>query len=142
MDEKEYTRSLFRQSNKLMTLLALPLLLLNILAGPFLLRLFGPVFQTGYKAMIYISLAQFLFSVFGPTNTILMTQGRERYSALCLLVYVILLVVTSWLLIPISGITGGALAILLSSAGYNILLAVVVYRLYGICSPFFAFFFR
>ena len=142
MDEKEYTRSLFRQSNKLMTLLALPLLLLNILAGPFLLRLFGPVFQTGYTAMIYISLAQFLFSVFGPTNTILMTQGRERYSAFCLLVYVVLLAVTSWLLIPVSGITGGALAILLSSAGYNILLAVIVYRLYGICSPFFTFFLR
>jgi O-antigen/teichoic acid export membrane protein len=142
MDEKEYTRSLFRQSNKLMTLLALPLLLLNILAGPFLLRLFGPVFQTGYTAMIYISLAQFLFSVFGPTNTILMTQGRERYSAFCLLVYVILLAMTSWLLIPVSGITGGALAILISSAGYNILLAVIVYRLYGICSPFFTFFFR
>jgi O-antigen/teichoic acid export membrane protein len=142
MDEKEYTRSLFRQSNKMMTLMALPLLLFNILAGPFLLRLFGPVFQTGYTAMIYISLAQFLFSVFGPTNTILMTQGRERYSAFCLLVYVILLAVTSWLLIPVSGITGGALAILLSSAGYNILLAVIVYRLYGICSPFFTFFFR
>jgi O-antigen/teichoic acid export membrane protein len=142
MAEKEYTRSLFRQSNKLMTLLAMPLLLLNILAGPFLLRLFGPVFQTGYTAMIYISLAQFLFSVFGPTNTILMTQGRERYSAFCLLVYVILLAVTSWLLIPVSGITGGALAILLSSAGYNILLAVIVYRFYGICSPFFTFFFR
>ncbi len=142
MDEKEYTRSLFRQSNKLMTLLALPLLLLNILAGPFLLRLFGPVFQTGYTAMIYISLAQFLFSFFGPTNTILMTQGRERYSAFCLLVYVMLLAVTSWLLIPVSGITGGALAILLSSAGYNILLAFIVYRLYGICSPFFTFFLR
>jgi O-antigen/teichoic acid export membrane protein len=142
MDEKEYTRSLFRESNKLMALLALPLLLVNILAGPFLLRLFGPVFQTGYTALIYISLAQFLFSVFGPTNTILMTQGRERYSAFCLLVYVILLAVTSWLLIPVSGITGGALAILLSSAGYNILLAVIVYRLYGICSPFFSFFLR
>jgi O-antigen/teichoic acid export membrane protein len=139
MDEAAYTRSLFRESNQLMTLLALPLLLLNILAGPFLLRLFGPAFQTGYTALIYISLAQFLFSVFGPTNTILMTQGRERYSAICLLVYVLLLAVTSWLLIPASGITGGALAILLSSAGYNILLAIVVYRFYGICSPFFGF---
>ncbi len=142
MEEKAYTRSLFRESNKLMTLLALPLLLLNIVAGPFLLRLFGPAFRTGYLALIYISLAQFLFSVFGPTNTILITQGRERYSAICLLAYVILLAVTSWLLIPVSGITGGALAILLSSAGYNILLAIVVYRLYGIYSPFFSFFLR
>ena len=142
MNDKDYTRSLFRESNKLMTLLAMPLLLLNILAGPFLLRLFGPAFETGYSTLIYISLAQFLFSVFGPTNTILMTQGRERYSAFCLLGYVILLALTSRLLIPVYGITGGALAILLSSAGYNILLAIIVYRLYGICSPFFSFFLR
>lgn len=136
--ERDYTRSLFRESNKLMTLLALPLLLLNILAGPFLLRLFGPAFSTGYTALVYISLAQFLFSVFGPTNTILMMQGRERYSALCLLVYVGILAVTSRLLIPVWGITGGALAILISSGVYNGLLAIVVYRVYGIVSFFFS----
>ncbi len=142
MNERDYTRSLFRESNKLMTLLALPLLLLNIFAGPFLLKLFGPAFGTGYTALIYISLAQFLFCVFGPTNTILMMQGRERYSAVGLLVYVLLLAMTSRLLIPISGISGGALAILISSAGYNLLLAVMVYRMYGICSPWFSFLFR
>jgi O-antigen/teichoic acid export membrane protein len=138
---RAYTQSLFSESNKLMVLLSVPLLLVNVVAGPFLLRLFGPEFLAGYLPMIYISLAQFLFSVFGPTNTILMTQGRERYSAFCLLGYVILLALTSRLLIPVYGITGGALAILLSSAGYNILLAIIVYRLYGICSPFFSFFF-
>lgn len=139
-EEKEYTRSIFRESNKLMLLLALPLLLLNILAGPYLLRLFGPAFGSGYVPLIYISLAQLLFSLFGPTNTILMMQGRERYSAGCLFLYVLLLAGTSRLLIPAGGITGGALAILISSAGYQLLLAVLVYRLYGICSPFFSWF--
>lgn len=136
-EDKTYTRSLFRESNRLMLLLALPLLLVNVLAGPFLLRLFGPAFGDGYGALVYISLAQLLFSLFGPTNTILMMQGREKYSALCLLVYVLLLALTSRLLIPAGGITGGALAILISNACYQLLLAVLVYRLYGICSPFF-----
>jgi O-antigen/teichoic acid export membrane protein len=137
-EEAAYTRSLFRESNRLMALLAAPLLAVNLLAGPFLLRLFGPEFARGYPALVYISLAQSLFSLFGPANTILMMQGKERTSAICLVLYVGLLALTSALLIPVSGITGGALAILVSSAGYNGLLAVIVYRQYGICSPFFS----
>jgi O-antigen/teichoic acid export membrane protein len=135
---RAYTQSLFSESNKLMTLLSIPLLLVNVVAGPMLLGLFGPEFKGGYAAMIYISLAQFLFAAFGPANTILMMQDREKYSAGCLLVYVVLLAATGWWLIPAGGITGGALAILVSSAGYNILLAVVVYRVCGVRSPFFS----
>ncbi len=135
---RAYTQSLFSESNKLMTLLSLPLLLVNVAAGPFFLRLFGPEFSGGYRAMIYISLAQFMFSVFGPANTILMMQDREKYSAGCLLLYVAMLAGTGWWLIPAGGITGGALAILISSAAYNILLAVVLYRVCGVRSPYFS----
>ena len=134
-----YTQSIFSESNKLMTLLSIPLLLLNIVAGRFFLHWFGPAFETGYTAMLYISLAQFLFSFFGPANTILMMQDREKYSAVCLLAYLVVMVVASRLLIPVAGITGGALAILISSLVYNLLLAIVTWRLCGIRSPFFAF---
>jgi O-antigen/teichoic acid export membrane protein len=140
--ERAYTQSLFNESNKLMTLLCIPLLLLNLLGGRWLLHWFGSDFRVGYAAMIYISLAQFLFSFFGPANTILLMQDRAKYSAGCLLFYVVVLLVTSWWLIPVAGITGGAMAILISSLLYNILLAVVTYRLTGICSPFFSFLVR
>ena len=132
------TQSLFSESNKLMTLLGIPLLLVNVVAGPVLLGLYGPEFKGGYTAMMYISLAQFLFSAFGPANTILMMQDREKYSAGCLLLYVVMLAATSSWLIPAGGITGGALAILISSAVYNVVLAVVVYRVCGVWSPFLA----
>jgi O-antigen/teichoic acid export membrane protein len=133
---RAYTQSLFSESNRLMTVLSLPLLLVVAVAGPLLLRLYGPEFSAGYPAMIYISLAQFLFSAFGPANTILMMQDREKYSVACLLLYVTMLAATSWWLIPGRGITGGALAILISSAVYNFVLAVVVYRVCGVRSPF------
>jgi O-antigen/teichoic acid export membrane protein len=133
---RAYTQSLFSESNRLMTVLSLPLLLVVAAAGPLLLRLYGPEFSVGYPAMIYISLAQFLFSAFGPANTILMMQDREKYSVACLLLYVTMLAATSWWLIPGRGITGGALAILISSAVYNFVLAVVVYRVCGVRSPF------
>ncbi len=135
---RAYTQSLYSESNKLMVLLSVPLLLVNFAAGPVLLRLFGPEFSTGYRAMIYISLAQFLFSFFGPANTILMMQDNEKYSAGCLLVYVCFLAATGWWLIPLSGISGGALAILISSAVYNVLLAIVVWRVCKVRSPFLA----
>ena len=139
---RAYTQSLFSESNKLMVLLSVPLLLVNLAAGPMLLRLFGPEFSAGYRAMIYISLAQFLFSLFGPANTILMMQDNEKYSAGCLLVYVGVLAATSWWLIPSGGISGGALAILLSSAVYNVLLAAVVWRVCRVRSPFLAWLLR
>lgn len=135
---RAYTQSLFSESNRMMTVLSLPLLLFNVVAGPWLLRFFGPEFPAGYPAMICISLAQFLFSFFGPANTILMMQDREKYSVACLLLYVIVLTATSWWLVPVAGITGGALAILVSSAAFNIVLAIVLYRACGVRSPFLA----
>jgi O-antigen/teichoic acid export membrane protein len=139
---RAYTQSLFSESNKLMVLLSIPLLLAIVVAGPFLLRLFGQAFADGYRALIYISLAQFLYSVFGPANTILMMQDRERYSAGCLLVFVGVLAATSWWLVPRGGVNGGALAILVSSAVYNVLLAVVVWRVCRVRSPFLGWLFR
>ena len=138
-EEKTYTQSLYRESTRLMTLLSIPLLAINILAGPFLLGLFGAAFTAGYKALVLVSLAQWLFSVFGAANTILMTQDRENYSAYGMGMYVLALVVSSWVLVPAWGITGGALAVLISSAVYNVLLSVWVYRFYGIVTPFLTF---
>jgi O-antigen/teichoic acid export membrane protein len=138
-EEAAYTQSLYNESTRWMTLLSLPLLLVNIFAGRFLLGLFGPAFAAGYPALVLVSLAQFLFSLFGPANTILMMQDRERYSAYGMGVYVLALFISSRLLLPVAGITGGALAILISSFLYNVLLNVWVYRFYGMVTPFLSF---
>jgi O-antigen/teichoic acid export membrane protein len=137
-----YTQSLFNESNRLMCILCIPLLLINIIAGKWLLHWFGPDFGQGYAALVIISVAQFLFSFFGPSNTILMMQDGEKYSALCLLIYVVVLAVLCRMLIPVAGVTGSAIAILISSLLYNVLLAVVGYRVSRIHSPFFSFLIR
>jgi len=134
--EKAYTQSLFSESNRLMLLLCIPLLLLNILCGKLFLSWFGPAFTTGYGCLICISVAQFLFSLFGPANTILMMQDEEKAAAFCWLAYVVLLQATSAWFIPRWGITGGGMAILVSSLLFNILLAVVTSWRCGIVSPF------
>jgi O-antigen/teichoic acid export membrane protein len=136
-EEKTYTQGLFDTSNRLMLLLCVPLLLGIVLLGKFMLSWFGQPYTDGYATLVYLSLAQLLFSLFGPSNTILMTQGLEKYSAICLLAYVLILAISSCILLPLAGMTGGALAVLVSSLCYNILLAVVCYRTTGVYSPFF-----
>jgi O-antigen/teichoic acid export membrane protein len=137
--EASYKQSLYSESTKLMMILSLPLAVLNILLGKWLLGWFGQEFVQGYPAMVFLSIAQFLYSLFGPANTILMMQNKERYSVICLFAYVIVLVIMNLLLMPVLGITGGALSMLISCLIYNIILSIQAYRLSGVISPFFSF---
>ncbi len=139
LSDLTYKQSLFSESAILSTAISIPILLINIFAGKFLLGWFGKDFLIGYESLIYLSLAQLLFSVFGPTNTILMMQGNEKYSAISLFAYVILLFATSVIIIPIMGVSGAAISLLISSLLYNILLAILVYRLHGVISPLLTF---
>lgn len=134
----DYKQSLYSESTKLMLILSLPLLVLNILAGRWLLSWFGKEFVSGYTSMIFLSIAQFLYSLFGPANTILMMQNKEKYAVICLLVYVIVIFLMNLLLLPALGIAGGAISMLISCLIYNIILSIQVYRLSGVVSPIFS----
>jgi O-antigen/teichoic acid export membrane protein len=135
-----YKQKLFTESTWIILITSLPLLLLNLAAGPWLLCYFGEAFTGGYNALVYMSISNALFAIFGPANTILMMQGREKLSAIALLIYVILLTVLSRILIPTQGITGAAIAMLFSNIVYNILLAVYAKRYTGVSAPFFKLF--
>jgi O-antigen/teichoic acid export membrane protein len=137
--EVSYKQSLYSESTRLMLIISLPILVVNLLAGRFFLGWFGNYFVEGYTGLVYLSIAQLLFSFFGPANTILMMQNREKYSAICQIVYVAVMFVGSLWLIPVFGITGGAVSVLISSLIYNVLLAVITYRVSGIISPFLLF---
>jgi O-antigen/teichoic acid export membrane protein len=135
-----YKQKLYTESTWIILITSLPLLLLNLAAGPWLLGYFGEAFTEGYTALVYMSISNGLFAIFGPANTILMMQGREKLSAIALLVYFILLTVLSRILIPTQGITGAALAMLFSNIVYNILLAVYANRYTGVSAPLFRLF--
>jgi len=137
--ETAYKQSLYRSVTKMMTALCLPLLLLDVVAGKFLLGLFGQEFVSGYTALVLLSISQLFYSLFGPANTVLMMQNQERESVICLVIYILLLTGLNLVLVPLWGITGGATAALVCCLIYNILLAIRAYRLSGVISPFFAF---
>jgi O-antigen/teichoic acid export membrane protein len=135
--EQSYKQKLYTESTYIIGIISIPLLVVNVFAGPWLLGYFGAEFTAGYPALVLMSASNALFALFGPANTILMMQGKEKLSAIALLVYVILLTALSRLLIPIQGITGAALAMLISHVIYNILLTVYAHNHTGVLSPFF-----
>jgi O-antigen/teichoic acid export membrane protein len=135
----EYKQNLYTYSTRLMLFISVPLLLLNILAGRLFLGWFGKEFTVGYPVLVLLSLMQFLFSLFGPANTILMMQNREKDAAIALVGYVLALLAGSILLIPVLGMTGGGLAMLIGCLIYNIILASMTYRHCGVISPFLIF---
>jgi O-antigen/teichoic acid export membrane protein len=140
--ETSYKQSLYSAATKLMTVLGLPLILIEVVGGRFFLGLFGTAFPVGYSALVLLSVSQFLYSLFGPANTILMMQNQEKQAVRCLVIYVVLLTVLNLLLVPVWGITGGAVSMLVGTLVYNGLLAVQAYRISGVCSPFLSFLVR
>lgn len=137
-----YKQSLYSSATKLMTVLGLPLLLVEIVGGRFFLGLFGKAFPEGYTALLLLSISQFLYSLFGPANTMLMMQNQEKQAVRSLVIFVVLLTVLNLVLVPVWGITGGAVGTLAGTLVYNILLAVDAYKFSGVCSPFLAFWVR
>lgn len=138
--ELSYKQALFSESTWIIMATSLPILLLNIILGKWLLGYFGYEFTNGYTTLIYLCFANFLFVVFGPFNTILMMQGKEKYAALALFINVVLLIILNCFFIPAMGINGAGLAMLISMAVYSILLSLFARHHTGVTSPFIRFF--
>jgi len=128
-------QSMYDSATRMMTWLSLPLLAVNILAGRYFLGWFGRDFAADHLSLVLLSISQFFYAFFGPASTMLMMQGYEKYSAFCLLGYVVLLTLANIWLIPLMGITGGALATLICCFIYNVTLSISAYRRIGVISP-------
>lgn len=130
-----HKQSLYNDSTKLMLLISIPLLLINVLGGKFFLGWFGNDFREGYTGLVYLSCAQFLFSFFGPAHIILTMQDKEKYAVMALVIYVAALLLTNILLVPVLGMNGGMISVLISSLVYNLVLGIMAWRLCGVVSP-------
>lgn len=89
-----------------------PVLLFTLLPGP-VLELFGPRFAPGSTVLLLLTVASFLQVSFGLSSTVLAMTGYSRLSFLNALGAFVLQVSLNYLLIPLMGINGAALATLI-----------------------------
>jgi O-antigen/teichoic acid export membrane protein len=127
-------QALTRKSTRAVVAYALPLTLGMIVFSPWLLSIFGPDFLESRNILIVLCVSKLLNVSTGPVNLLLTMTHYERVNAVVTGVGAILNLILNFLLIPIYGPMGAALATGFTSIIANVILAIIVYRRLGINS--------
>ncbi len=107
---------------------ALPL----ILFGHWILRLFGPSFETAYLPLVILVMGQTIHAAVGPVLGLLSMTGHQKLCAQVFAVSAAINVILNASLIPVAGLAGAAIATATSLALWNLWLLIGVIRKVGV----------
>ena len=122
---------LVHQSTKIIFWTSFPLVLIFFLFPESLLGIFGEEFKVGVTAFIFLSFGRLISSFSGSVGNILQMTGHQNIYSIILLIGAILNVGLNFILIPIYGINGAAIASMSSLAFWNLSMVVFVKRKLG-----------
>ncbi|MFQ5518601.1 MAG: flippase [Mariprofundus sp.] len=103
-----------------------------IFFGDMFLQIFGPDFVEGETALTILCIAQIINATMGSVGLLLIMTGHAREALWGMAIGAIIALVLNLVLIPNLGGMGAAIASACSLAGWNIAMAVWVYRRLGI----------
>lgn len=96
--------------------------------GPWVLRLFGEEFATGYAPLVIMVVAQTVNATCGSVGLLLQMTGHQRKVASVLAVAATLNVVLNFALIPLYGMNGAAFSTGISMIIWNVAMLLIVRR--------------
>lgn len=123
--------SVAKKSSKLIFYCTAPFLLVLIIMGEPILGFFGEEFMVGYMALAFIVLGQFVNSICGSVGYFMNMTGNQKLFYKIVFFGALLNVGLNYLLIPSYGITGAAIASLLSVCLWNMVTLVVIKNKFG-----------
>ncbi|NPA71559.1 MAG: flippase [Gammaproteobacteria bacterium] len=129
--QKRYSHlaNLIRSINRLIFWPTLATVIILVLGGPFLLKLFGEEFTIAYYPLIILAMGQLINAVVGPVGYLISLTGYQNISALVLGFSALLNIILNAILIPYFGLIGAAIATASSIIFWNIALYLAVKRL-------------
>jgi O-antigen/teichoic acid export membrane protein len=107
-------------------------ILLLVMTGKFLLRLFGPEFDAAYPALLALLLGGAVNAYTGVVAYLLTLTGRERSAVTIFACAVLMSLVLNVLLIPLLGAVGAAIASSTTISSWNLAMVFWVRRQLGI----------
>jgi O-antigen/teichoic acid export membrane protein len=129
-------KSTYSTVTKWVFLLILPAFLLMVLFSDWILKImFGTEYVTGARALSILALGYLIICVIGPASQILQAYGRAGMIMGCSFFAAGVNIVLNYLLIPIYGVNGAAIATGISLTLMNTLLLFFVYKI-GRIQPF------
>jgi O-antigen/teichoic acid export membrane protein len=121
-----------RDTAKMMTVAAVPPLLLFVVAPEWVMSLFGPGFAGGGSVLAILAVGQFVNVATGSVGFVLIMTGRERLARNNAAAAAVLNLLLLVLLVPAFGPIGAAVATSMSVATLNLTAAYLVRRSLGI----------
>ena len=98
------------------------------LIAPFLLNLFGPGFDDAMPVLLVLMLGLIVQAYAGPGEDLLTMLGHERISAVLSTLSLVLNIILNFLLIPVYGVLGAAIATAVTIGLRSLVLAWLVKR--------------
>ncbi len=124
----EGLQSTASRAARLAALISLPIVVGLVAFGRPILGLFGPGFSAGYYALTILLVGQTANVLFGPVGLMMTMTGHQLSATAIFGVALVGNVVLNWVLIPIAGIQGAAIATAATTAGWNLAMFVYVVR--------------
>ncbi len=115
-----------QQSTKLIFWTSFPILLVFLIFPKPILGIFGKEFKAGAIALMILTVGQFVNAAAGSVGYILQMTGHQKFHQNVILIGALLNTILNYLLIPIYGIIGAAVASAVSMIFWNVAFSVKV----------------
>jgi len=119
-------------STQLIFFLTFPIILAFILLATFILSLFGEEYMVAKYILWVLLIGQIMNALCGPIGPYLNMTGKEKVFRNILLIALVVNVILNYLLIPIMGMMGAAVATTVSMVFWNLTGVVYIYKKDGI----------
>lgn len=119
-------QKLVQKTTRLIFLFSLPVVIILIVFGKFILSFFGDEFAIGYAALFFLLIGQILSIISGPTEFFLNMTGHQKNLNYITIICAILNIILNYFLIPIYGLEGAAFASMVSLITMKILAVVYI----------------
>jgi len=135
--EHQQLQNIITKSARIVFLFSLPVALLLILAGEYILEIFGEGFSEGGKALAILATGQLVNAAMGSVGVILVMSGNERIVAIYVGIAAATNIILNTIFIPLWGIVGAAIATASSMIIWNVLLMMTIKKRLNIDSTAF-----
>jgi len=112
--DQQRLQQIYRSSTRLMFFVTSPILLVSFIFADNILLLFGEQYQNASLVLRVLIIAQLVKVLVGSVGQLLIMSGLVRNQNINLLIAVIILIMSSFILLPYYGALGGAIATLLA----------------------------
>lgn len=125
-------QTILKNSSKSIFKVTLPLYLVLAIGSPWIMRFFGASFAEGWYLLVILATGQLYNCFCGAKDLALQMTGNEKYHRNFIALAVVVNLLLNFILIPVFGATGAAIANVAANALWNTLAVFKVRKEFGV----------